>query len=166
MAEGCASAGGHRASSQETLGESETPDLGTQAGDGQWGSRCWLALSARGAEANRTRRQLASRSRCGLASSGVVRLVSELAGSSGRAEAQLLPGTVAGHTTGSRRKAGASRAPPGLEELAQKHGSAGKALGSLAHRLVQADWETDTDTNQPSAPEPARRIPRTIRRYR
>lgn len=24
-------------SSQETLGESETPDLGTQAGDGQWG---------------------------------------------------------------------------------------------------------------------------------
>lgn len=130
MAEGCASAGGHRASSQETLGESETPDLGTQAGDGQWGSCCWLALSARGAEANRTRRQLASRSRCGLASSGVVRLVSELAGSSGRAEAQLLPGTVAGHTTGSRRKAGASRAPPGLEELAQKHGSAGKALGS------------------------------------
>ena len=28
-------------SSQETLGESETPDLGTQAGDGPWGSRCW-----------------------------------------------------------------------------------------------------------------------------
>ena len=37
MAEGCASAGGCEASSQETLGGPETPDLGTQAGDGQWG---------------------------------------------------------------------------------------------------------------------------------
>lgn len=45
MAEGCASAGGHEASSQETLAGPETPGLGTQAGDGQWGRPGVLLLA-------------------------------------------------------------------------------------------------------------------------
>ena len=102
--------------------------LGRRLETGSGGSRCWLALPARGAEVSRTQRQLASCSRCGLASSGVVRLGSELAGGIGRAEAQLLPGTEARRTTGLLRKAGASVAPPGLE--GPVHFSAGNALGS------------------------------------
>ena len=79
---------------------------------------------------SRTQRQLASWSCCRLASSGVVRLALELAGGSGRAEAQLSSGMEAGRTTGLLRKAGTSVAPPGLEGAVQRHCSAGNALGS------------------------------------
>lgn len=71
---------------------------------------------------------------------------------------------------GTRQARGGKPELPGLrqgwKDSRRNTALLGRPLAPLARRLVQADWETDTNANQPSAPEPARRIPRTVRRYR